>query len=248
MDRTDNILKLLVVTLSLLLLLIAIKISYPAENLIEMSLSVLGRFICFELILLVSIYVLGPMLSDSFTCKRGKGQKTDTHPVSDCKQQASSRCDKKANDGMAACQIKGGIEIPEDIIVYISKTFENILTVEQVEKLLENLRNFGSEDQFEVIEKVALPDYIWQFDLLHFVWNICRRIYDKRHSKFKFRDRAAEFAKSSFPLTVTSSRESIASTMTNEDGRNFSLPIIKPRDPLIPHNFSENITRKRAKS
>lgn len=98
-----------------------------------------------------------------------------------------------------------------------------------------------------MVEKVALPEYIYQFDILHFVWNICKRIFDKRYCKLKFRDRAAEFAKSSFPLTVTSALESISSTMTNDD-KTHSLPIIKLGEPLIPHDFSEVRERMAKKS
>ena len=92
--------------------------------------------------------------------------------------------------------------------------------------------------RFEVIAKGPLPDYIFQFDILHYVWNITKRIYDKKHTKYKFRDRAAEFAKSSFPLIVTSALDSIGSTMSNED-KIHSLPIIKLGKPLVPHNFNE---------
>ena len=129
-------------------------------------------------------------------------------------------------------------EIPDEIVVYTNNTFENILHSDQIDKLFSNLKNFNNGEKFEVIEKEVLPDYIFQFDILHFVWNICKRIYVKKHAKFKFRDRAAEFAKLSFPLTVTSTLESIGSTMTNDD-KTHSLPIIKPGNPLVPHDFSE---------
>lgn len=129
-----------------------------------------------------------------------------------------------------------------------ASTFENILTTDQIEKIFYGLRNFNNGGRFEVIVKEELPDYIYQFDILHFVWNVTKRVYDKKHSKYKFRDRAAEFAKSSFPLIVTSALESIGSTMSNVDNRTFSLPKIKPGKPLIPHDFNEVKQRKEAKN
>lgn len=138
--------------------------------------------------------------------------------------------------------------ISDEIIEYTYKTFENILTTDQIEKILYGLRNFNNGGRFEVIVKEELPDYIYQFDILHFVWNVTKRVYDKKHSKYKFRDRAAEFAKSSFPLIVTSALESIGSTMSNVDNRTFSLPKIKPGKPLIPHDFNEVKQRKEAKN
>ena len=49
MDRTDNTLKILVTTLSILFLLIAIKTSYPADDTMDMILTISGKFLFFEL-------------------------------------------------------------------------------------------------------------------------------------------------------------------------------------------------------
>lgn len=65
MDRTDNTLKILVTALSILFLLIAIKTSYPADDTMDMILTISGKFLFFELILFVTIYVFGSLLSDA---------------------------------------------------------------------------------------------------------------------------------------------------------------------------------------
>lgn len=260
MDRTDNTLKILVTALSILFLLIAIKTSYPADDTMDMMLTISGKFLFFELILFVTIYVIGNLVSDAVpgiweyareSLQKIKARRVHARNVSKNKINDPSSPSLSSDNKDDAEEDKNtpliAVEIPSEIIEYTNKTFENILTIEQIEKIFGNLRNFNNGGNFEVIEKVALPDYIYQFDILHFVWNICKRIYDKRCCNYKFRDRAAEFAKSSFPLTVTSTIEVINSTMTNDD-KTHSLSIIKLGEPLIPHDFSEVRERMAKKS
>lgn len=260
MDRTDNTLKILVTALSILFLLIAIKTSYPADDTMDMILTISGKFLFSELILFVTIYVFGDLLSDAVpgiwekakdSLQKIKAKRIQKRDVSknDTKDQPSQSLPSNNKDGEDEEKNTPliAVEIPDEIIEYTNKTFENILTLEQIEKIFGNLRSFNNGGNFEVIEKVVLPDYIYQFDILHLVWNICKRIYDKRYCNYKFRDRAAEFAKSSFPLTVTSTIEVISATMTNDD-KTHSLPIIKLGKPLIPHDFSEVRERMAKKS
>lgn len=240
MDRTDNTLRILVTVLSILFLLIIIKTSYPAKSIGDMTINIAGKFIICELILFSSIYVGGSILSEAVPGLWESMQKLHLKqkPIPTSLNNTSADNDNSEDDNDDEIMVSMEDEIPDEIVVYTNKTFENILHSEQIEKLFSNLKNFNNGEKFEVIEKEVLPDYIFQFDILHFVWNICKRIYVKKHAKFKFRDRAAEFAKFSFPLTVTSTLESIGSTMTNDD-KTHSLPIIKPGNPLVPHDFSE---------
>ena len=271
MDRTDNTLKILAAVSSILFLLIAIKTSYPAESIGDMTVNIAGKFVTYELILFSAIYVAGPMISEAMpgiweeTRKFLRKQhsyhvtKTDTPIITSSRlllpahiisqdtvhnQEDAINIDIEDEDaGIVAMED----EVSDEIIEYTYKTFENILTTEQIERIFSNLRKFNNGGKFEAIEKEALPDYIYQFDILHFAWNVSKRIYNKRQSKYKFRDRAAEFAKSSFPLTVTSALGSIGPTMSNDENRTCSLPIILPGKPLIPHNFDDVKNRKEKK-
>lgn len=240
MDRTDNTLKILVTVLSILFLLIAIKTSYPAESIGDMTINIAGKFIICELILFSAIYVGGSMLSEAVPGLWESMHKfhLKQKPIPMSLNNTSADNDNNENDNDDEIMVSMEDEVPDEIVAYTNNTFENILHSDQIDKLFSNLKNFNNGEKFEVIEKEVLPDYIFQFDILHFVWNICKRIYVKKHAKFKFWDRAAEFAKFSFPLTVTSTLESISSTMTNDD-KTHSLPIIKPGNPLVPHDFSE---------
>lgn len=125
-------------------------------------------------------------------------------------------------------------QLSEEIINYTYGTFKNVLTAEQIEKLLNNFRNFNNGKKFEVVEKTKLPDGIFQFDLFHFCWNVSCRIYSRKQCDTMFRTRTAHLIKSSFPLTAENIAESsIYSKMTNDD-RPFSIPILKSGKPLEP--------------
>ncbi len=65
MDKSDNSLKILVTVSSILFLLIAIKTSYPADDIWDMTLNIAGKFITYELLLFLTIYIAGPMISDA---------------------------------------------------------------------------------------------------------------------------------------------------------------------------------------
>ena len=122
-------------------------------------------------------------------------------------------------------------QLSEEIINYTYGTFENVLTVEQIEKLLNNFRNLNNGEEFEVVEKTKLPVGIFQFDLLHFCWNVCSRIYSSIQCDTDFRERTAHLIKSSFPLTIKASEFTVNKRMTNDD-RPFSIPILKSGKPL----------------
>ena len=265
-SKTDYTLPILTVVLSLIFLLISVRSSSTVENTAELYVLIAGRFIVYELFLFLSIYIASPMIADilhniwmrEFRIPKFMRQslrylhnvllksRNITPPVTSTMTTKESTIDNSIDrenmiDGTQT------ISLTDEIKDYITQTFNNILSSEKIDNLIENFQNFNTNDKFKVIEKVALPEFIFQFDILHFVWNVCKRIYDKNHCKFKFRDRAAEFAKSSFPFTVTSALESISSTMTNDD-KTHSLPIIKPGESLIPHDFSEVKERMAKKS
>lgn len=124
-------------------------------------------------------------------------------------------------------------QLSEEIINYTYGTFENVLTAEQIEKLLENFRNLNNGKTFEAVEMTKLPEGIFQFDLLHFCWNVCTRIYSRIQCDTDFRERTAHLIKSSFPLTIKASEFSVNKKMTNDD-RPFSIPILKSGEPLNP--------------
>lgn len=264
--KTDYTLPILTVVLSLLFLLISVRSSSPVENTAELYVLIAGRFIVYELFLFLSIYIASPMIADilhniwmrDFRIRKFMRHslrylhnvllksRNITPPVtSTMTTKESTRENSVDRENM----IDGTqtISLTDEIKDYITQTFNNIVSSDQIDNLIDNFQNFNTNDKFMVIEKVALPKFIFQFDILHFVWNVCKRIYDKNHCKFTFRDRAAELAKSSFPLTVTSSLGSISNTMTNDD-KTHSLPIIKPGEPLIPHDFSEVKERMAKKS
>lgn len=124
-------------------------------------------------------------------------------------------------------------ELSEEIINYTKTTFENILTSEQIEILLNNFRNINNGEPFDVVERIKLPKGIFQFDLFHFCWNVGKRIYVKTLCDEDFRARTAVLIKSSFPLTAKSKLFTINKTMTNDD-KPFTVPVIKPENPLEP--------------
>lgn len=124
-------------------------------------------------------------------------------------------------------------QLSEEIINYTYGTFENVLTAEQIEKLLNNFRNLNNGEKYEVVEKTKLPDGIFQFDLFHFCWNVSSRIYSRKQCDTDFRERTAHLIKSSFPLTIKASEFSVNKKMTNDD-RPFSIPILKSGEPLNP--------------
>ena len=173
MNRTDNTLKILVTALSILFLLIAIKTSYPADDTMDMILTISGKFLFFELILFVTIYVFGDLLSDAVpgiwekakdSLQKIKAKRIQKRDVSknDTKDQPSQSLSSNNKDGEDEEKNTPliAVEIPNEIIEYTNKTFENILTLEQIENIFGNLRNFNNGGNFEVIEKIADADCI----------------------------------------------------------------------------------------
>lgn len=254
MEKTDNTLKILVTVSSILFLLVAIKTSCPAESTGEMTLNIAGKFVAFELFLFIVIYVIGPMLSDAMPAlwhyypKIKQKFSTEIHresstlSVSNAKNSleniSNEEVTQSSSEVTATAKSRKITVLSEEIINYVTKTFENIITPEYIEKLLNNFRNLNNGGPYEVIEKKAFPEGITQYDLWNFTWNILARIYNKKISKQKMRDAGASLAKASFPLTITSDHRTVSSKLRYfEDPANFSLHIIEVDCKLEPHQF-----------
>ena len=156
-----------------------------------MTLNITGKFVTYELILFSAIYVAGPMISEAMpgiwentrnllrkqhSCQTTKN---DIHKNSlsrlllpayimseDTIHNQEVALDIDIEDDNAEI-VTMEDEIPDEIIEYTYKTFEDILTTDQIEKIFFGLRNFNNGGRFEVIAKGPLPDYIFQFDILH---------------------------------------------------------------------------------
>ncbi len=274
MNKPDNTLKILVTVSSILFLLIAIKTSYPADDIWDRTLNIAGKFITYELLLFLTIYIAGPMVSEvipglwEYRVKAKHKLITVTHKDSPCQlTQLPEENDQSAEPIYNESSTLGNIEaedidrkgselntikskeitvLSEEIINYVTKTFENILTPENIEKLLNNFRMFNAGGPYEVIEKKKL-DKVFEFDLAHFAWNVCKRIYDKNLCPLIFTIATAEMIKASFPLTLLNYetdtlkqrlRDSIPTTK-------FRLPIIELGEELIPFDWNKkNIVDK----
>ena len=254
MERTDNTLKILVTVLSILFLLIAIKTSYPAEDLGEMTINIVGKFIICELILFSAIYVGGAILSEAvpviwnYYLKKKQKFATGIHRVSSSlsisngehplEDVGNEEVEHSCSEVTPTAKFRKMTVLSEEIIHYVTKTFENIITPEYIEKLLNNFRNLNNGGPYEVIEKIAFPEGITQYDLWNFTWNILARIYNKKISREKMREAGASLAKASFPLTVTSDHQTVSRRMRYfEDPANYSLKIIEVDCKLVPHKF-----------
>lgn len=266
MNKPDNTLKILVTVSSILFLLIAIKTSYPADDIWELALNIAGKFVTHELILFLTIYIAGPMLSDAipglweYSVQAKHKLRVITHKESTTQlvkhsdendQSAQSIYNETSTlenlededidrDGseFTTTKSKKITVLSEDIINYVTQTFENIISNELIEKLLNNFRNLNNGGPYDVIEKKVLPEGITQYDLWNFTWNITARIYDKKVSLEKMRDAGATLLKCSFPLTVTNDHQTVSRKMRYfEDPSKFSLHIIEVDEELVPHKF-----------
>jgi len=273
MNKPDNTLKILVTVSSILFLLIAIKTSYPADDIWEMTLNITGKFVIYELILFLTIYIAGPMLSDAipglweYSVQAKHKLRAITHKESTTQfvqlpEENNQSANPISNESSTLEYLENEVSdrisseltntkspkitvLSEEIINYVTKTFENVISNELIEKLLNNFRNFNSGGPYEVIEKKALPEYVTQFDLWNFTWNIIARIYDKKVSREKMRDAGATLLKSSFPLTVTNDHQTVSRKMRYfEDPSKFSLHIIEVDTELVPHKFPIITERK----
>lgn len=266
MNKPDNTLKILVTVSSILFLLIAIKTSYPADDVWDMTLNIAGKFVIYELILFLTIYIAGPMLSDAipglweYSVKAKHKLMAVNHkelttqlvqhpdennqsaqPISNESSTLEYFEDDDINrygSELTTTKSKKITVLNEDIINYVTKTFENIISNELIEKLLNNFRNLNNGGPYDVIEKKVLPEGITQYDLWNFTWNITARIYDKKVSLEKMRDAGATLLKCSFPLTVTNDHQTVSRRMRYFDDRSkYSLPIIELGTELVPHKF-----------
>ncbi len=267
MNKPDNTLKNLVTLFTIMSLLYAIKTSYPADDMCDMTMNIAGKFVTCELFFFLIIYVLGPMLADAMpglweysgqatdklraVIKRGsttqlvqlpEENEQNSNPISyerSTLENVDEDIDRDSSE-LTTNKSKKITVLSEELINYVTKTFENILTQENIEKLLNNFRKLNTGDHYEVIEKKKL-DNVLEFDLAHFAWNVCKRIYDKNTCRVKFTEATAEIIKASFPLTllnydvVTLKQRLRDSAPTTK----FRLPIIELGEELVPFDWNK---------
>lgn len=219
-----------------------------------MTINIVGKFIICELILFSAIYVGGAILSEAvpviwnYYLKKKQKFATGIHRVSSSlsisngehplEDVGNEEVEHSCSEVTPTAKFRKMTVLSEEIIHYVTKTFENIITPEYIEKLLNNFRNLNNGGPYEVIEKIAFPEGITQYDLWNFTWNILARIYNKKISREKMREAGASLAKASFPLTVTSDHQTVSRRMRYfEDPANYSLKIIEVDCKLVPHKF-----------
>lgn len=268
MNKADNTLKNLVTLFTIMSLIYAIKTSYPAVDICDMTLNIAGKFVTCELFFFLIIYVLGTMLADAmpglweYSVQAKHKLRAANHkesipqlvqsvekndesmqPVPDERgtlENFENEVFDRIGTKLTTTNSPNIIVLSEEIINYVTKTFENILTQENIEKLLNNFRKLNTRDLYEVIEKKKL-DNVLEFDLAHFAWNVCKRIYDKNTCLVKFTEATAEIIKASFPLTllnydvVTLKQRLRDSAPTTK----FRLPIIEIGEELVPFDWNK---------
>lgn len=132
-------------------------------------------------------------------------------------------------------------ELSEEIINYTYGTFENVMTTEQIEKLLDNFRNLNNGGPYEKIEKKKLKD-VFEFDLAHFAWNVCRRIHDPKVCPLIFTTATAVLVKDSFPITLINYDVKTLQSRLRDSypTTKFRLPIIELYQPLEPYYLGKS--------
>ncbi len=103
---------------------------------------------------------------------------------------------------------------------------------------------FNAGGPYEVIEKKKL-DNVLEFDLAHFAWNVCKRIYDKNTCRLKFTEATAELVKASFPLTLFNYDVDTLKQRLRDSAptTKFRLPIIELGEELIPFDWNKKNIR-----
>ena len=265
MNKPDNTLRILVTVSSILFLLIAIKSSYLTDDVLEMTLNIAGKFVTYELILFSAIYVAGQLVSDALpdiykicvtswnklrhSLSKNSSRETLLLPsydkitsskeaqVNGVISENCSEINHSENNSNISSQ---KTELSKEIVYYITKTFENILTLDNIEKLLNNFRKLNSGGPYEVIEKKKL-DTVLEFDLAHFAWNVCKRIYDKNLCPLIFTVATAEMIKASFPLTLINYEIDTLKQRLRDSSlpTKFSLPIIEIGEELVPFDWQQ---------
>ncbi len=244
----DNTLKILTALCSVMFLLIALRTAYvdfdESTNSGLFLLNILWIFSIYEIPFLMAIYVAGPMVTDAMPTLFEIGRnyraaikrhfKTETN----CKSVITEK--KSGDTQMSVSESQQPTELSEEITSYITKTFENLLTPEQIEKLLDNFRNLNKGKPYEVVEKKKLQG-VFEFDLIHFAWNVCKRIHDPASCPKIFGFATAELVKESFPLTLQNySLNTIKCRLKDSEATTkFRLKIIDVGQPLTPFIFPQ---------
>lgn len=262
MDTTkkDNTLTILTVLYSVTFSLLALRTAYmdSSESAVSQDtalfwLNAVCSFVIYEIPFLLSVYLLGPMGSEAMpgifavgkrgvAIIRGLHREKNRHIESN-EAVTIAAVSESLPETTEATEISDetcclNTELSEEIISYVNGTFSNILSSEQIEKLLDNFRNMNLGEAYEVVEKKKLPNVL-EFDLIHFAWNVCRRIHDPNLCPKIFGAATAELIKASFPLTLQNYAESTIKCRLKDSEVNtrFRLKIIDIGQPLTPHVF-----------
>ncbi len=260
--NNDNALKTMTVLITIVFLIMAMKTAY-AGNVGTSSnpgtalfwLDVAWIFTLYEAPFLLAVYVAGPMVNDAMPAMFAIGRKcaavvklSRSKTVDSVNGTESLEADEISNTSdrqgeeceVSVVENDKTAELSEEIIGYVSGTFGNLLSDEQIEKLLGNFRKLNTCGPFEVVEKQRLKD-VFEFDLIHFAWNVCKRIHRPDTCPKIFGFATAELIKASFPLTLGKyAVGTIKSRLKDSDPTTkFRLKIIDTDQPLVPHVFSE---------
>ena len=259
--NNDNALKTMTVLITIVFLIMAMKTAY-AGNVGTSSnpgtalfwLDAVWIFTLYEAPFLLAVYVVGPMINDAMPAMFAIGRKcAAVVKLSRSKTVGSGNtakslkgdeipdtCDRQDEESEASIvENEKAAELTEEIIGYVSGTFVNLLSDEQIENLLDNFRKLNTCGPFEVVEKQKLKD-VFEFDLIHFAWNVCKRIHNPIICPKIFGFATADLIKASFPLTLGKyAVGTIKSRLKDSDPTTkFRLKIIETDQPLVPHQFS----------
>ncbi len=253
MDTTnkDNTLRILTVLYSVTFSLVALRTASSAfdessgsGNLISFLLNTLWIFSLYEIPFLMAVYVAGPMVNDAmptlFELIRKRLAAMKSFLNNKTKQTDNPETNKTPAKitGTSTTEDQQITDLSDEIIGYVSKTFENILASDQIDKLLNNFRNLNNRQPYEVVEKKKLQG-VFEFDFIHFAWNVCKRIHNPASCPKIFGFATAELVKESFPLTLQNySLNTIKCRLKDSEvTTKFQLKIIDVGQPLTPFIF-----------
>ncbi len=248
----DNTLKITIMLLSVIFFLIALKTAYAgsiessySDISVSLWLNVVWIFAIYEVPFLLSVYVAGPMVSDAMPMFLVIGRKCVVAVKGKIKHEKhirhyaiSENQTKHRDESINPAKKQTIIELSEEIRSYVTETFSNLLSDEQIGKLFDNFSKLNTCGPFEVVEKRKLQD-VFEFDLIHLAWNMCRRIHNPDICPKIFDFATAKLIKASFPLTLHNYAVStIKSRLKDSDATTkFRLQIIEVGRPLVPHIF-----------
>lgn len=252
----DNTLKIMTVLLSVIFFLIALKAVYTDyvdvsnnEDYISFWLNVVWIFALYEVPFLLSVYVAGPLVSDAMPMFLITGRKCVVAVKRSIRSKIkhekhirhyaiSENPTNQTVKSISPSKEQTFTELSEEIRNYITGTFSNLLSDEQIGKLLDNFSKLNTCGPFEVVEKRKLQG-VFEFDLIHFAWNVSRRIHNPDTCPKIFGFATAEMIKASFPLTLHNYAVStIKSRIKDSDvTTKFRFQIIEVNRPLVPYIF-----------